>query len=374
MGFDNSDSTRVELLMSYKPENPIALIAIPILAADNAFALKVLLPRAIKRAGRPPVPLDQFRNLMGWAYGGAGIAHAADCYGGSSQLLITAGSPPFTDLGACVRGLRGGRGGSAPRRKPPHHPQDPPLRTWWPCGECQRRPGRSSRRLSVRPSRAPSVLQHRPSVRPSRCISGPVAWAAAQVGGRVADAGLVAYGMIEVSPGFVRTCPKLLPCVSLPPSFTPPATVRASCPPPPPAHPTHHHQVTGAALISALAPNAGIGAVVNALVVQAVVGASWVYSSQKQEEPPQPSVAELSSSGSGGTSGSGGGGGDDGGDGDDENGGTALDKINAFLDRPLLDVSWWCLWYSRPLAPHGHDMTITPVPTDQCARRAARAT
>ena len=42
-----ADGTALELLMSYEPVSPLAVVASPVLVADNAFALKVLLPRAL---------------------------------------------------------------------------------------------------------------------------------------------------------------------------------------------------------------------------------------------------------------------------------------------------------------------------------------
>ena len=42
-------SASVELTMTYTPSSPIALLAVPALILDNAFALKVLLPRVIAR-------------------------------------------------------------------------------------------------------------------------------------------------------------------------------------------------------------------------------------------------------------------------------------------------------------------------------------
>ena len=117
---------------------------------------------------------------MGWAYGGAGLAHAFDLFLGPSQLLVLAGAPPFAEL--------------------------PP------------------------PAQALAALW---------CASGPIAWVASRVGGRMADLGLLQYGLIEVA---------------------------------------------GAALISAnTGPDASeLNAVVNALGVQVAVVASWLYSSQRQ--------------------------------------------------------------------------------------------
>jgi hypothetical protein len=70
------------------------------------------------------------------------------------------------------------------------------------------------------------------------CLAGPVAYVASRRGGRVADAGLVAYGLVEV---------------------------------------------LGAALLSANVDAAELAALPNALAVQGVVAASWVYSSSKTQ-------------------------------------------------------------------------------------------
>ena len=76
--------------MSFEPKSPLATLAVPVLMADNALALKVLLPRAVAQAGRPSVPpLDQFRELMGWAYGLAGLSHAAGEVPSQSRYLKT---------------------------------------------------------------------------------------------------------------------------------------------------------------------------------------------------------------------------------------------------------------------------------------------
>ena len=119
-------------------------------------------------------PLDRFRSLMGTLYGIAGLAHAADL-AGPSALLTAAGAPPFQDLPPSAQALAA---------------------AW--------------------------------------CLVGPVAYAASRRGGRAADAGLVAYGVVEV---------------------------------------------LGAALISANVDAAELAALPNALAVQGVVAASWVYSS-----------------------------------------------------------------------------------------------
>ena len=46
---EGGGSASVELTMTYTPSSPIALLAVPALILDNAFALKVLLPRVIAR-------------------------------------------------------------------------------------------------------------------------------------------------------------------------------------------------------------------------------------------------------------------------------------------------------------------------------------
>ena len=125
-------------------------------------------------------PLDRFRSLMGTLYGVAGIAHAADCLAGPSALLTAAGAPPFQDL--------------------------PP------------------------PAQALAVIW---------CAAGPLAYLTSRRGGRAADAGLVAYGVVEV---------------------------------------------LGAALISANVDAAELAALPNAVAVQGVVAASWIYSSTQTDK------------------------------------------------------------------------------------------
>jgi len=46
---DTSGSTYVQLIMEFEPVNPLVLAAVPLLSADNALALKVLLPSAMKK-------------------------------------------------------------------------------------------------------------------------------------------------------------------------------------------------------------------------------------------------------------------------------------------------------------------------------------
>ena len=69
--------SRVSLRMEYEPLSPLALLAVPILMADNALALKLLLPSVLVSV--TPSPLNEFRQLMGILYGFAGIAHLCDC-------------------------------------------------------------------------------------------------------------------------------------------------------------------------------------------------------------------------------------------------------------------------------------------------------
>jgi len=83
--------------------------------------------------------LNKFRSLMGNLYGIAGLAHAADSFLGPSALISASGSPPFADLPIEGKGL---------------------VALW--------------------------------------CLAGPLAFALAQVGNRVADIGLILYGLIEV--------------------------------------------------------------------------------------------------------------------------------------------------------------------------------
>mmetsp|Transcript_43060 Transcript_43060/g.101013 ORF Transcript_43060/g.101013 Transcript_43060/m.101013 type:complete len:301 (+) Transcript_43060:72-974(+) len=86
----------VVLHMEYRPESFVSVLAVPALVADNALALKVLLPAALRpvRSRR-----ETFLRLMGTLYFFAGVAHLWDCLWGGSQLLLAAGSPSsFWDL------------------------------------------------------------------------------------------------------------------------------------------------------------------------------------------------------------------------------------------------------------------------------------
>ena len=129
-------------------------------------------------------PIDKFRTLMGNLYGAAGLAHAADCYLGDSQLLVAAGAPPVQELSTAGQGL---------------------VALW--------------------------------------CAAGPIALAASKVGGVAADVGLIFYGLVEVA---------------------------------------------GAAILEGQLANLGgatveIDPLTNAIVVQGVVVASWLYSKKKKE-------------------------------------------------------------------------------------------
>lgn len=130
----------LELRMSYAPLSPLARLAVPLLAADNWLALNVFLPLALRTeaAGRRE-PLADFRRLMGALYGLAGGAHAADCLAGSSELLARAGIPAFAQLPSAGQAV---------------------CLLW--------------------------------------CAAGPAAFALSTAGGAAADAGLLAYGVVEV--------------------------------------------------------------------------------------------------------------------------------------------------------------------------------
>lgn len=131
------------------------------------------------------LPLDKFRSLMGSLYGVAGLAHAADCYLGQSQLLTAAGSPPLSELPSAGQSL---------------------VALW--------------------------------------CAAGPAAFVASRVGGLAADAGLVFYGVVEIA--------------------------------------------GAAVLVRSLESLAGselpdIDALTNAISVQGIVLASWIYSRNKED-------------------------------------------------------------------------------------------
>eukprot|EP00547_Thalassionema_nitzschioides_P018623 CAMPEP_0194254368 /NCGR_PEP_ID=MMETSP0158-20130606/31989_1 /TAXON_ID=33649 /ORGANISM="Thalassionema nitzschioides, Strain L26-B" /LENGTH=316 /DNA_ID=CAMNT_0038992369 /DNA_START=1 /DNA_END=947 /DNA_ORIENTATION=+ len=134
-GSEKSESS-VKLTMSYDPQSPLATLATPVLAVDNAIALKVLLPSVL--SSQAASPLNDFRRLMGTLYGIAGVAHLADCLT-DSKLLTAANSGPFFAL--------------------------PPLGQMY------------------------ALLW---------CAAGPLSFSASLVGGLVADFGLILYGSIEV--------------------------------------------------------------------------------------------------------------------------------------------------------------------------------
>lgn len=163
----------VDLTMEYEPENVLGILAIPILAVDNALALKVLLPYQLQR------PLQKFQTLMGTLYGIAGVAHFVDLVFGDSQILLLAGCDTFTTLP--VEGQA--------------------LALLW-------------------------------------CAAGPASFVMSRVAG-LENAGLIGYGMMEVA------CAALV-------SFTPTTST--------------------------------VDPLMNALGVQAVVAASYLYSSQKQKQ------------------------------------------------------------------------------------------
>ena len=196
-GFDDNgpNGGSVALTMEYTPKSPLAVLATPALVVDNWLALNVLLPAAVDAT-----PLESFRALMGVLYGFAGAAHFLDLVAGGSQLFTgVIGIPSFWDLEL--------------------------------------------------PGRLCALLW---------CAAGPVAYALSRIpepdseagsGPSPADAGLVAYGAVEV---------------------------------------------LGAVLASGI-DGAAAGTVANSVGVQAVVLAAWVYSRQKQnrrqeqaqQQPPQ---------------------------------------------------------------------------------------
>eukprot|EP00581_Thalassiosira_minuscula_P036052 CAMPEP_0184447180 /NCGR_PEP_ID=MMETSP0740-20130409/3490_1 /TAXON_ID=385413 /ORGANISM="Thalassiosira miniscula, Strain CCMP1093" /LENGTH=125 /DNA_ID=CAMNT_0026816743 /DNA_START=1 /DNA_END=378 /DNA_ORIENTATION=+ len=122
---------------------------------------------------------------MGVLYGGAGLAHLYDLFLGGSQLLVAAGAPPFETL---------------------------PLE-----------------------GRALALLW---------CAVGPLCAALSRMGGRVADVGLILYGLVEVfGAGVIR--------------------------------------------FSAGSDGVAVGEMdpfVNAVVVQGIVALAWLYSSKKEVE------------------------------------------------------------------------------------------
>ncbi|KAH8094998.1 hypothetical protein JL720_2267 [Aureococcus anophagefferens] len=165
---DDADGAVVDLEMSYEPAGLLAT-----LRGARAGGGQLL---GAERAVDTTPKIDKFRDLMGALYGVAGVAHAADCLAGPSDLLTLAGAPPFYELPALGQAFA----------------------LLW-------------------------------------CLSGPAAYACARVGGRVADAGLVQYGAIECA---------------------------------------------GAGAAAAAYGGASLP---NALAVQAVVGAAWVFSNSRDD-------------------------------------------------------------------------------------------
>ena len=117
---DTTDATTaalsVDLTMSFEPENLLlGRLAIPVLTVDNALALKLLLPAALRRAAKAQEEglsnkssngrLEEFRLLMGTLDGLAGVAHLVDCLALDSKLLVAVGSPPFGELPAVGQAL-----------------------------------------------------------------------------------------------------------------------------------------------------------------------------------------------------------------------------------------------------------------------------
>lgn len=175
----------VDLRMSYTPTSPLAVLAIPILAADNWLALNVLLPMAVGP------PLVRFRLLMGSLYLVAGLSHLADCLLGESALLRAAGAPAFAELG--------------------------------PAGQ---------------------------AVALAWCAAGPLSFALAIAGEAFADAGLVAYGVIEVAAAALAS-----------------GTAAAS-----------------SAAATATASEQDMSTLIAAVGVQALVASSWAYAAGSNEQ------------------------------------------------------------------------------------------
>lgn len=179
---NNAAGSNLSLEMEFQPESPIAILATPVLTLDNALALKVLLPSVLESMNDAYLPLNKFRNLMGALYGGAGLAHLFDLYFGGSQLLVSAGAPPFESL---------------------------PLE-----------------------GQALALLW---------CIVGPLSYIKSRIGGKVADLGLILYGLVEVAgAGVIRF--------------------------------GDGYQV------------GDLDPFVNAVVVQGVVALAWLYSSKKESD------------------------------------------------------------------------------------------
>mmetsp|Transcript_9810 Transcript_9810/g.15077 ORF Transcript_9810/g.15077 Transcript_9810/m.15077 type:complete len:335 (-) Transcript_9810:104-1108(-) len=183
---DDTSCCNVKLDMSYEPVSPIAVLAIPALVIDNAVALQVLLPSVLTSQSSLS-PLDKFRDLMGSLYGVAGVAHLADCLV-DSQLLVTAGSQPFDLL--------------------------PPL------------------------GKAYALLW---------CAAGPVSFGTSRIGGKVADLGLIFYGLVEVVGAYLIRFQSDVPAVT----------------------------ETSSNMMDPF---------MNAILVQGIVAAAWLYSSQRKDD------------------------------------------------------------------------------------------
>lgn len=181
--------SEVQLQMEYEPLSPLAVLAVPALIIDNTIALRLLLPSVL--FSLTASPLNKYRQLMGSLYGIAGAAHLIDCLT-NSQLLVLAGSQPFQLL--------------------------PPF------------------------GKAYALLW---------CAAGPLSFVASRIGGKVADLGLIGYGIIEVIGAglivYVGTTNTVVEAMSLDTISTNP-----------------------------------LG---NAIFVQGIVAAAWLYSFQRKDNP-----------------------------------------------------------------------------------------
>ena len=178
------EGSNVSFEMEYEPLSPLAVLATPILTLDNALALKVLLPSVLQleksRDTTDDIPLDKFRLLMGTLYGVAGVAHFFDLIFGGSQLIVAAGAPAFESLPL----------------------QGQALALVW-------------------------------------CLVGPISFITSRLGEKIADIGLILYGLVEV----------------------------------------------GGSAVIRLGGGAGdLDPFVNAIIIQGIVALAWLYSSSKKEE------------------------------------------------------------------------------------------
>jgi hypothetical protein len=98
---NSNECVSLDFMMSYTPLSPLAVLAVPILALDNFIAVNIMLPSLVEGALYNRLdkkrPIDEFRLLMGSAYGIAGLAHAADLVG-PNILLGEAGYPSFFEM------------------------------------------------------------------------------------------------------------------------------------------------------------------------------------------------------------------------------------------------------------------------------------